>query len=485
MLDERSVRLEKLEALKAKGIDPYPKQANRSHLCGDVLASFETLEASKERLVLAGRVITIRVHGGVMFADLRDDSGALQLVFKEDTIGEAFALFRDHIDPADFVEATGIVFTTKRGEKSLEVAEWRLLAKALLPLPEKWHGLADVETRYRERELDLISNAEVRSRFVTRSRLVSALRGYLDANGFLEVETPILQGLAGGAAARPFKTHHNALDVDLFLRIAPELYLKRLVVGGFEKVYEVGRCFRNEGIDPHHNPEFTMLELYWAFSEKERFLAFMEDMLVHMLEQAAVTTEIDFSAPWPRITFRESIKEATGIDIDQCEEESDVVEAVEAAGLSIDFSKCVGLGEHLDELYKKTARAKLRGPVWVLDYPVAMKPLSGRSPEDPQKSATAQLIVEGAEIINAYYYELNDPLDQRKRFEEQQSLSEKGSEEAQPKDEEFLTALEHGLPPTSGMGMGIDRLVAILTGAPSLKEVILYPTLRPIHKTKE
>ena len=486
MLDERSVRLAKLEALSAKGIDPYPKQAGRSHMCGDVVASFESLESSKERLVLAGRVMTIRVHGGVMFADLRDESGSLQLVFKEDTIGEAFALFRDHIDPADFVEASGTAFTTKRGEKSLEVAEWRILSKALLPLPEKWHGLADVETRYRERELDLISNPEVRNRFVTRSRLVSALRSYLDANSFLEVETPILQGLAGGAAARPFVTHHNALNVDLFLRIAPELYLKRLIVGGFEKVYEIGRCFRNEGIDPSHNPEFTMLELYWAFGEKERFLAFMEDMLGHMLREAMGGSviqredgEIDFSAPWPRITFREAIREATGMDIDQFEDESDVVEGAEAAGLSVDFSKCVGLGEHLDELYKKTARANLRGPVWVLDYPVAMKPLSGRSPEDPQKSATAQLIVEGAEIINAYYYELNDPLDQRQRFEEQQALSEQGSEEAQPKDEEFLTALEHGLPPTSGMGMGIDRLVAILTGAPSLKEVILYPTLRP------
>jgi lysyl-tRNA synthetase class 2 len=346
--------------------------------------------------------------------------------------------------------------------------------------------LSDVEIRFRQRELDLISNPDVRQRFVIRSRLVSSMRSFLDKDGFLEVETPVLQTLAGGAAARPFVTHHNALGIDLYLRIAPELFLKRLVIGGMEKVYEIARCFRNEGIDHSHNPEFTQIELYWAYAGKERFLSFIESMVTTMLTDTfgstIVTREsgnLDFTGPWPRLTFREAILNACNIDIDTIKNREDLIAAVKKNKVKVDLSKSVGLGEELDELYKKTARAKLTGPVWVLDYPVAMKPLAGRSPEDPDKSATAQLVVDGAEIINAYYYELNDPIDQRSRFDEQQKLSEQGSEEAQPKDEEFLNALEHGMPPTSGMGMGIDRLVAILTSAPSLKEVILFPTLRP------
>ncbi len=312
------------------------------------------------------------------------------------------------------------------------------------------------------------------------------MRAFLDNHGFMEVETPVLQPLAGGAAARPFVTHHQALDIDLYLRIAPELYLKRLVVGGLEKVYEVARCFRNEGIDHSHNPEFTMLEMYWAYAGKEPFITFIEQMLASMLEKAMGSTtvkhadgDLEFAGPWKRVTFRQAILDATNIDIDTVKDVKDLIVEIKKNKIKIDFKGAIGLGEHLDELYKKTARANLRGPIWVLDYPVAMKPLSGRSPENPEYSATAQLIVLGAEVINAYYYELNDPLDQRARFVEQQKLSEQGSEEAQPKDEEFLAALEHGMPPTSGMGMGIDRLVAILTGSPSLKEVILFPTLRP------
>ena len=486
MPEERDVRLSKLDALRKAGMDPYPKTAERSHEVGDLLATFDDLVKSEQPVILSGRIITIRVHGGMMFADIRDESGQVQLVFKEDSLGEAFNMFRDCIDPGDFVEAHGSTFLTKRGEKSVLVADWRILSKALLPLPEKWHGLSDVEIRFRQRELDLISNPDVRQRFVIRSRLVSSMRSFLDKDGFLEVETPVLQTLAGGAAARPFVTHHNALGIDLYLRIAPELFLKRLVIGGMEKVYEIARCFRNEGIDHSHNPEFTQIELYWAYAGKERFLSFIESMVTTMLTDTfgstIVTREsgnLDFTGPWPRLTFREAILNACNIDIDTIKNREDLIAAVKKNKVKVDLSKSVGLGEELDELYKKTARAKLTGPVWVLDYPVAMKPLAGRSPEDPDKSATAQLVVDGAEIINAYYYELNDPIDQRSRFDEQQKLSEQGSEEAQPKDEEFLNALEHGMPPTSGMGMGIDRLVAILTSAPSLKEVILFPTLRP------
>jgi lysyl-tRNA synthetase class 2 len=454
---------------------------------GEVLSQFEAWSEAKKEVTLAGRLSTTRLHGAMIFADLNDESGKLQLLLKQEGVGdEAFLQFQNLVDPADIVEATGTLFTTKRGEKTLEVATWRMLSKALLPLPEKFHGLQDIEKRERERELDLLSNPEVRERFVVRSKLVSAMRGFLDGQKFLEVETPMLHPIPGGANARPFVTHHNALDVDFFLRVAPELYLKRLVVGGFERVYEVARCFRNEGIDYAHNPEFTQIELYWAFVEKEAFIRFMEDLFRHMMHTALGTLRVehesgalDFAGPWPRQTFREAVLEHSGIDIDEVRDIDALQAAARKKKLSVDFSKCVGLGEHYDELYKKTARAKLTGPVWISEYPIEMKPLANRLPSDPTKSATAQLVVHGAEVINAYYHELHDPIDQRQRFVEQQALAEQGSEEAQRMDEAFLRALEHGMPPTSGFGMGIDRLTAILTGAHSLKEVILFPTLRP------
>ncbi|MEI7512456.1 MAG: lysine--tRNA ligase [Candidatus Uhrbacteria bacterium] len=476
MSDERDVRLQKLEALKAAGQDPYPVVTEATATCGVLLSNFESWLEQGKSVIVDGRVMSIRVHGAMLFADLEDESGRIQLLFKEDETPDAFVLFRDAIDPADIVEVTGVPYLTKRGEKSILIVSWRVLTKAVLPLPEKWHGLQDVETRFRQRELDLLSNPEVRERFRVRSKLITSLRKVLDEKGFLEVETPMLQPIPGGANARPFVTHHNALDIDLYLRIAPELYLKRLVVGGFEKVYEIGRCFRNEGIDHSHNPEFTMLEMYWAYAKKEEFIALIEEMLTRMVKDAL---DKDFGAPWPRLTFREAVLKETGIDIDDCKNEKDVITAVKAAKVKVDFKGCVGLGEYLDELYKKTTRSKLEGPVWILDYPIEMKPLTARVPGEPSKSASAQLIIQGAEIVNAYYYELHDPFDQRARFEEQQALADKGSEEAQRMDTGFLDALEHGLPPTSGMGMGIDRIASMLTGVPSLKEVILFPTLRP------
>lgn len=492
MLDERQVRLEKLQRLRERGRDPYATTTDRDTIVAEALQSFEEWSSTEKRITLAGRILTIRVHGGMMFADLEDGSGRIQIALKEDEIGaEAFADFRDLLDPGDIIEAAGPLFATKRGERSLKVAGWKILAKALAPLPEKWHGLQDVETRYRRRELDLISNPEVRERFVARSKLISSLRRFLDGNGFLEVETPILQPIPGGANARPFVTHHNALDVDLYLRIAPELYLKRLIVGGYERVYEVGRCFRNEGIDHAHNPEFTMLEMYWAYADKDAYMAFIEDLLKTMLQDALGTLSIehpdgplDFSGAWKRLSFREAVLEETGIDVDTCKSEEDVIAAVKKKKLKIDFSHAIGLGAHLDELYKKTARTKLTGPVWVLDYPVETMPLANASPDDPTKSAIAQLVVHGVEIVKCFYHELHDPIEQRRRLMAEQSLTEQGSEEAQRLDEAFLSALEQGMPPTSGMGMGIDRLAAIITGSPSLKEVILFPTLRPIEAGK-
>jgi lysyl-tRNA synthetase class 2 len=326
----------------------------------------------------------------------------------------------------------------------------------------------------------------VKKRFVIRSKMISAMRRFLDDRGFLEVETPVLQPIPGGANAKPFITHHNALDVDLYLRIATEIHLKRLIVAGFEKVYEIGRLFRNEGIDHSHNPEFTTIELYWAYADKDEFLDFLENILRQVVREAVGKEkvarkdgEIDFGKKWPRKTFREAVLEASGIDIDKYRGMDELEKAVREKGLDIDFSESVGLGEYYDELFKKTARPNIKEPTWILDYPVELKPLANRSPDDPTKSASAQLIVEGNEIYNAYYHELNDPLDQRARFEEQESFREQGSESAQRIDEDFLRSLEHGMPPTCGMGLGIDRLAMLITDTDNIKEVILFPTLRP------
>ncbi len=492
MLQETEIRRQKLQALYDAGVDPYPTGTKRTAMCAETLVHFTEWQVAEKTITLAGRVMTTRLHGALLFADVKDESEKLQVLFKQDVLGDdVFNAFRDTVDPADFIEATGTLFESKRGEKTLLVSSWRLLSKALLPLPEKWHGLQDVEMRYREREMDLISNPDVRQRFIVRSKLVASLRSFLNERGFIEVETPILQPIPGGANARPFITHHHALDIDLYLRIAPELYLKRLIVGGFEKVYEIGRNFRNEGIDHAHNPEFTSLELYWAYADKDAFVDFLEEIMTFSIREAIGTLDveiegekIDFAPPWPRISFREAILQNCGLDIDELRDVAKLVEAVRAKGMAIDFTGCVGLGEYYDALYKKTARPALLQPTWVFDYPVELKPLARPSPTDASKSASVQLIVKGVEIINAYYFELNDPLEQRRRFEEQQRLREQGSEEAQWMDEAFLRALEHGMPPTSGVGVGIDRLVAFLTNSANLKEIILFPTLRPENEQK-
>ncbi|MFA4845558.1 MAG: lysine--tRNA ligase [Patescibacteria group bacterium] len=487
MIQEEKDRLGRLQKLRAANVDPYPTRARRTHTSAEVLERFADLEAKKTPVQLVGRVRLLRKHGGLTFGQLQDQSGTIQIAMRKDVVGEeVYNFFHETIDVGDFLEVSGNVFLTKKGEKTLEITQERLLSKALLPLPEKWHGLNDVEARYRERELDLLVNPEVRQRFIVRTKLISSLRSFLNEHDFLEVETPILQPIPGGANARPFITHHNALDCDLYLRIAPELYLKRLIIGGFERVYEIGRLFRNEGIDQSHNPEFTTIELYWAFVEKEVFIQTLEDIMRHSVHSATGNlqvvhegTTIDFEAVWPRITFREAIKQSCGIDIDSYRTTKQLEEAVLKANLKLDFSRCVGIGEFYDELFKKTARLAIEQPTWVLDYPIELKPLARENPEDPTKSASIQLIIKGQEIINAYYHELNDPLEQRRRFEEQQTLREQGSDVAQFLDEEFLQALAHGMPPTSGMGIGIDRLVAFITDSPNLKEIILFPTLRP------
>jgi lysyl-tRNA synthetase class 2 len=488
MMREEGDRRVRLQTMIENGKEPYPTDAKRTHVIKSVLDAFEEYEKSAEGVVIAGRLLALREIGALSFGRLMDNTASMQVVLKDTDLKNYKELLTE-LDVGDFLEVVGTAFVTKTGEKSVLATGARIIAKALKPLPEKWHGLQDIETRYRMRELDLISNKEVKERFIVRSKLVSSLRSYLDDHGYLEVETPMLQSIPGGANARPFITHHNALGTDLYLRIAPELYLKRLLVGGFEKIYEIGRCFRNEGIDYSHNPEFTMLELYEAYAKKDEFMSFLEDMMKSIITASVGTLkvpygegEIDFGAEWPRMTFREAILRETGIDIDELTDVKAVIAAVKEKKVKIDFKKCVGLGEHLDELWKKTARPKITQPTWIFDYPVELKPLARNHPEDSTKSATAQLVVEGNEIVNAYYHELNNPIDQRARFEGQQALREEGSEEAQWMDEAFLTALEHGMPPASGMGMGIDRLVAFLTNSPNLKEVILFPTLKPESK---
>ncbi|MBI4435189.1 lysine--tRNA ligase [Candidatus Uhrbacteria bacterium] len=487
MIQEEKDRLGRLEKLRAAHIDPYPTRAQRSHTAQEVLQHFDELLEKGTTVKIVGRIRLLRTHGGLTFGQLQDQTGTIQIALKKDTLGEdSYNFFHETTDVGDFLGVEGVVFVTKKGEKTVEVVKQQLLSKAILPLPEKWHGLSDVEARYRQRELDLLVNPDVRQRFIVRSKLISSLRSFLDSRDFLEVETPILQPIPGGANARPFITHHNALHSDLYLRIAPEIYLKRLIIGGFEKVYEIGRLFRNEGIDQSHNPEFTTIELYWAFVPKETFIQTLEDIMRHIVRQATGTlqlshegTMIDFEASWPRVTFREAVQQACGIDIDEHRTTESLAKAASDAKLEIDFSRCVGIGEWYDELFKKTARPLFNQPTWVLDYPLELKPLARQNPDDETKSASIQLIVKGQEIINAYYHELNDPLEQRRRFEEQQTLREQGSDVAQFMDEEFLNALAHGMPPTSGMAIGIDRLAAFITDAPNLKEVILFPTLRP------
>ena len=482
---EREVRISRLQALKRHGLDPYPSDVQRTHTIAQSLLDFDTLLGEQTSITLVGRAKALRNIGALTFVRFEDATGQMQAVLRQDDLVDTYTTFLEHADVGDFFEFSGTAYITKTGEKSILVSRLRFLAKSLLPLPEKWHGLQDIETRYRHRELDLISNPDVKQKFIVRSRFISALRQFLDTHGFLEVETPILQPIPGGANARPFVTHHNALDSEFYLRIAPELYLKRLVVGGFERVYEIGRCFRNEGIDYAHNPEFTMLEMYCAFINQEAYIELMENMLRFAIEQACgheITNidgqQINFLGDWQKITFRESIQQACGLDIDKLKTTEAVVEASALANLHIDWQGCVGLGDYYDTLYKATARPKLIQPTWVFDYPIELKPLSKRHPVDPTKSASAQLVVLGAEIINAYYHDLNDPLDQRQRFEEQQALRDLGNQEAQWMDHDFLQALETGLPPLGGMGLGIDRIVTMITSSRNLKEVILFPTLR-------
>lgn len=432
----------------------------------------------------AGRITAIRGHGGLVFADVVNSNGRTQVSFKKENLGDKWGMV-GLLDIGDFIGVSGNDYVTEAGEPTIDVSDMGLLTKAIRPLPSAWYGLSDVEERYRQRYVDLLTNPEVRNVFETRSQIVKLLREHMDKEGFIEVETPVLQPIYGGATAKPFSTHHNTLDINLYLRISDELYLKRLIVGGFEKVYEMAKDFRNEGMDRQHNPEFTMLEFYWAYANYEDLMVFTENMISEIVreikESYKVTyqgQEYDFTLPWPRITFRELIKKDTGIDIDVENTEEKLLTAIKKEGTKLDLTGVIGYAALLDTFYKQASRPKIIGPMFLTDHPVAMKPLAKKKADDPSKAADFQLLVGGFEWINAYN-ELNDPEDQRSRWEEEMRLAGKGLEEHQVLDEDYIRALEYGMPPTAGWGLGIDRFVAFLTDQHTLKDVILFPTMRP------
>ena len=471
----------KLDRIRGRGVDPFPHGFEGREEIGSVLEAHASLGAGEETDSVhrvAGRIIGRRGHGKAAFIDLRDASGQIQLHARADLLGEAFGLL-DDLDLGDFIGATGRAIVTRRGQLSLEVTEWEVLAKSLRPPPDKFHGLEDTETRYRRRELDLLANEESREVFRIRARTVSEVRRWLDDHGFFEVETPVLQPLYGGALARPFTTHHNALDRELYLRIATELYLKRCVVGGIDRVYELGKDFRNEGISPKHNPEFTMLEWYEAYADYGKTAADLETLVSEVATRVLGKPEIErdgrsisLSPPWKRITLREAILGNSGIDIGK-----ETTREGLAAAMGVELDETVGWGKLVDTLFSKKVEPTLVEPTFILDYPEELSPFAKAHREHEGVVERWEAFIGGVEIANSFT-ELNDPDEQRRRFEQQAAEVARGDEEAQPYDESFIVALEHGMPPTGGVGLGIDRLVMMLTGAGSLREVVLFPAMR-------
>ncbi|MAE93719.1 MAG: lysine--tRNA ligase [Deltaproteobacteria bacterium] len=485
--NEREARRARLAALREGGVDPFPARVGERSSIAEVRqqhdsSSEEALEDAKPRVAIAGRVKALRSFGKLLFMTLVDDGVSLQVSARKQEVSPEVFAFAKQLDVGDFARVEGVVWRTKKGELTVDIRRVEILAKSLRPLPEKWHGLSDVETRYRQRYLDLIANDEAREIAVFRSRVLTALRSFLDGRGFLEVETPVLQPLYGGAAARPFTTYHNTLDQQLYLRISDELYLKRLVIGGLDRVYEIGHNFRNEGISKKHNPEFTMLECYEAYADYRDMMVLTEAMVTEVAERVCGTTKVDFqgekldlAGPWPRVTIRDAIAEGTGVDILAAPDLPALQEAVRAQGLHPGEAPTWAV--LVDELFSEHVEPRLIQPTFIMDHPVELSPLAKRSAEDPRLVERFEPFVAGMEIGNAFS-ELNDPDDQRERFTAMETAREQGDDEAHPMDEDFLLALEHGMPPTGGLGIGVDRLVMILADAPNLREVILFPALR-------
>ena len=483
--EQERLRRDKLAELKSEGKDPFDVyKVDRTHTSEQVKSNFEDLEGKE--VTVAGRIMSKRGQGKVVFSDVHDRDGKIQLFIKIDEVGEEQLKSYKTFDLGDMVEATGEVFKTRTEEISIKVKNFQLICKSLKPLPEKWHGLKDPDLRYRQREVDLITNPEVKDTFIKRSQIIRGIREFLDNRGFLEVETPILSPIAGGAAARPFITHHNTLDIDMYLRIATELYLKRLIVGGFEKVYDMGKNFRNEGMSVRHNPEFTMIELYEAYSDYNDMMEIMENLAAYVCEKVNGTTkvmyqgtEIDFKPPWRRITMVDAVKEYAGIDFNAIasDEEAQAI----AKEKHLEFPKplnTVTKGEVLNALYEEFAEQHMIQPTFVMDYPVEISPLTKKKRGNEMFTERFEGFVFGRELCNAYS-ELNDPIVQRERFEQQAKERELGDDEAYMIDEEFMSALETGMPPTGGLGFGVDRLIMFLTDAPSIRDVLLFPTMKP------
>jgi len=471
-------RLDKLAKIKSLKIDAYP-QPNLA----DKNTVVQALKMLDKSVLVAGRLMSLRGHGKILFADLHDQTGKIQLFFQEKILASKMDLTK-LLDLGDIVSVSGDVFKTQAGEITINVSEFQILAKNMRPLPEKWHGLQDVEDRYRQRYVDLIVNPEVREVFKTRTKILSEMRHFLDDHGFLEVETPILQPVYGGASAKPFTTHHNVLDMDMYLRISNELYLKRLIVGGFEKVYEVSRDFRNEGVSRFHNPEFTQIEFYWAYIDYEVLMDFTQDLIRHVIKSIKGNlklkfqdVDLDFSKDIQRVTFTDIIEKHTGINIDNIKTEDEFKKIIKDKKLKIDMKGVVGLGACFDALYKEYARPKIIEPTFVCDYPSEMIALAKRKSDNPQKISSFQLLVCGTELLKAYN-ELNDPKDQADRWLEEGELAKKGSEIASQFDSDYIRALEYGMPPTAGWGMGIDRFTQFLTDQSTIKDVILFPAMR-------
>lgn len=489
----RAERIRKLNILKEAGIDPYPIKTKRDFSVSEALADFSKLSKRKKPLYLAGRVMAIRGHGGSVFFDINDGSTSLttggsskiQAYIKKDEVGEKeHKLFLDTVDIGDFVELKGSLFVTKKKEKSLKIKEWKMLAKSLRSLPSSWHGLSDVEERFRKRYLDLLMNPEVKKRFLLRSRIITEIRDFLNKEEFLEVETPILQLLAGGAAAEPFITHHNALDLNLYLRIAPELYLKQLLIGGFTKVFEIGRNFRNEGIDATHNPEFTMLEFYEAYSDAESQRNFVEKLIKNLVKKVLSArgkaeyqgNKIDFSKKFKIVSYFDLFKKYTLIaDIDTATKED---LSLKAKQFAVKVEPFESKDKIMDNIFKKIIRPKLIQPIFVVEYPLSSLPLAKKQKDSKTIVDTFQFFAGGLEIAKAFS-ELNDSLEQQDRFAEQEKERMAGNKEAQSSDKEYIKAMEYGMPPAGGVGIGIDRLVGLLTNTKNIKEVILFPTMKP------
>ena len=485
--DLRETRLEKVSALRDQGREPYALTFDPSDRMARLQSDHADLPKGEERdcaVAVAGRVMTRRVMGKLAFFTLADETGTIQLFLEKAALGEAFAQITSLVDAGDLIGVRGTLRRTDRGELSVKVAEWTMLTKSLQPLPDKWHGLADVEKRYRQRYLDLIVTPQSRETFRRRALTVSAIRRWLDEREFLEIETPVLQSEAGGADARPFITHHNTLDLPLYLRIATELHLKRLVVGGFERVYELGRIFRNEGVSTRHNPEFTSVEVYQAYADYLGMIELTESMIASVCEQVCggtrltyQGTEIDLTPPWRRATMHELVEEATGLDFTAFADRAAAAEAMAAKGLPVP-EKADSVGRLLNEAFEHAVEANLIQPTFVLDYPEEISPLARKHRSKPGLVERFELFIVGRETANAFS-ELIDPVDQRGRLEAQQARRAAGDEEAQGVDEDFLQALEVGMPPTGGLGIGIDRLVMLLTDSPSIRDVIAFPLLRP------